>query len=184
MDVAWTDNASSDYTAIAVIGIDVSNNVYVLDLVQFKSVNFAEYYQEVISLHYKWGFKKIRVETNAGGQFVAQELERLIRTNGNVLSVEGKPTLKAAGNKRERKAATLEWRYAEKAMWHYRGGLTSELEDQVILDRPRHDDLVDALVAAIDISKPPGKRTHNVVSINETPLYYDRRFGGRRGRVA
>jgi predicted phage terminase large subunit-like protein len=184
MDVAWTDNISSDYTAIAVIGIDADSNVYVLDLVQFKSVNFSEYYQEVISLHYKWGFKKVRVETNAGGQFVAQELERLIRQNGNVLSVEGKSTQKAAGNKLERKAATLEWRYADKKVWHFRAGLTSELEDQIILDRPRHDDLADAFVAAIEISKPPGKRTTNVVSINETELYYDRRFGGRRGRVA
>jgi predicted phage terminase large subunit-like protein len=184
MDVAWTDSNSSDYTAIAVIGIDADNNIYVLDLVQFKSVNFAEYYQEVISLHYKWGFKKVRVETNAGGQFVAQELERLIRSNGNILAVEGKSTQKAAGNKRERKAATLEWRYSDKKVWHYRGGLTSELEEQIILDRPRHDDIVDALVAAIEISKPPGKRTHNVTSINETNLYYDRRFGGRRGRVA
>jgi phage terminase large subunit-like protein len=184
MDVAWTDSDRSDFTAVAVIGIDSSSNVYVLDLVQFKTVDFAEFYTEVISLHYKWGFKKIRVETNAGGQFVAQELERMIRQNGNILAVEGKSTQKQAGNKRERKAATLEWRYADKQIWHYRGGLTSELEDQVVLDRPRHDDLVDALVAAIDISKPPGKRMPNVVSLNESNLYYDRRFGGRRGRIA
>jgi predicted phage terminase large subunit-like protein len=184
MDVAWTDNTSSDYTAISVIGVDHDSNIYILDLVQFKTVDFAEFYNEVISLHYKWGFKKIRVETNAGGQFVAQELERLIRQNGNVLAVEGKSTQKQAGNKRERKAATLEWRYADKKVWHYRGGLTSELEDQIVLDRPRHDDIVDSFVAAIEICKPPGKRVTNIVNINETNLYYDRKYGGRRGRVA
>jgi len=166
MDVAWTDKSTSDYTAIAVIGIDHDGFIYVLDLAQFKTNNFARYYEEVINLHYKWHFKKIRVETNAGGHFVKQELERLIRQNGDILAVDGKSTVKE-GSKPERKAATLEWRYDAKTIWHYRGGHTSDLEDQIILQKPRHDDLVDALIAAIEIAKPPGKR--NTGTIDFTP---------------
>jgi hypothetical protein len=184
MDVAWTVSDKADYTAIAVIGVDHDNNVYILDLAQFKTTNFAEYYDEVIHLHYKWGFRKIRVETNAGGTFVKQELERFIRQNGNQLSVEGKPTVKAQGAKPERHAATLEWRYDQKKVWHYRGGLVPDLEDQIILTKPRHDDLVDAFVAAIEISKPPGKRVTSPTTFIEENVYYDTRFGGRRGRVA
>lgn len=183
MDVAWTTSDSADYTAIAVIGMDDETNVYVLDLIQFKTNDFAEYYEEVISLHHKWGFKKIRVETNAGGQFVAQELERYIRMNGDVLAVEGKPTTKRHGDKLERKGTTLEWRYAERKIWHFKGGLNTEFEDQVILSRPAHDDLADAFVAAIDIAKAPGKRTTSTI-VMENNVVYDRRFGGRRGRVA
>jgi predicted phage terminase large subunit-like protein len=183
MDVAWTEHDSSDYTAIAIIGLDSAGFIYVLDLIQFKTANFSQYYDEVISLHYKWGFKKIRVETNAGGQFVKNELERLIRQNGNALSVEGKATQRNSGNKLERKAATLEWRYDAKTIWHFKGGLTSELEDQVILQKPRHDDLVDALIAAIEISKPPGKRRY-LDDLEDTNVIYDSRFGGRRGRTA
>lgn len=181
MDVAWTDSEGSDFTAIGVIGVDSAGFIYILDLVQFKTNNFAEYYDEVINLHYKWGFKKIRVETNAGGHFVKQELERLIRQNGNNLAVEGKATVKNAGNKLERKAATLEWRYTAKTIWHFRGGLVPELEDQVVLQKPRHDDLVDALIAAIEISKPPGKRLNETTYMEEN-VVYDSRFGGRRGR--
>jgi len=183
MDVAWSESGTSDYTAIAVIGMDAEANIFILDLIQFKTTSFAEYYDEVINLHYKWGFKKIRVETNAGGAFVKQELERLIRQNGNVLTVEGKAVVKTAGNKRERKGATLEWRYADKKIWHYKGELNTEFEDQVILERPRHDDLCDAFVAVIDIAKPPGKRTETT-RVMETNVVYDRRFGGRRSRVA
>ena len=183
MDVAWTEHDSSDYTAIAIIGLDSEGFIWVLDLIQFKTNNFAQYYDEVISLHYKWGFKKIRVETNAGGQFVKNELERLIRQNGNVLVVEGKATQRNSGNKLERKAATLEWRYDAKTIWHYKGGLISDLEEQVILQKPRHDDLVDALIAAIEISKPPGRRV--TMDTEETSnIIYDSRFGGRRGRAA
>jgi phage terminase large subunit-like protein len=182
MDVAWSDSDQADFTAIAVIGMDADTNLYVLDLVQFKTTSFAEYYEEVIALHHKWNFKKIRVETNAGGVFVKQELERLVRQNGDVLSVEGKSVVKSAGNKAERKAATLEWRYADQKIWHYRGGLNAEFEEQIVLDRPRNDDLCDAFVAAIDIAKPPGKRTETT-RVMETNVVYDRRFGGRRGRV-
>ena len=184
MDVAWTDGDASDYTAIAVIGLDSNGFIYILDLAQFKTSSFAKYYDEVIALHRKWLFRKIRVETNAGGQFVKQELERLIRQNGDQLAVEGKPTVKNAGTKAERKGATLEWRYDAKTIWHYRGGLTPELEDQVILLKPRHDDLVDALVAAIEISKPPGKRASRQTIYEEDNVVYDARFGGRRGRIA
>ncbi len=185
MDVAWTTGEAADYTAITVIGLDSDNNTYILDLVQFKTSDFAEYYNEVIALYHKWGFKKIRVETNAGGQFVAQELQRYIRQNGDTLAVEGKPTTKRLGDKLERKGAHLEWRYAERKVWHYKGGLNSEFEEQVILQRPAHDDLADAFVAALDISKTPGKRTSSLTATYmEDNVVYDRRFGGRRGRIA
>jgi hypothetical protein len=185
MDVAWTDNATSDFTAIAVIGMDMEENVYVLDLVQFKTANFNEYYNEVMSLHRKWNFKKMVVETNAGGMFVKNELGRLARQNGEILAIEGKSVLKQQGSKNERKGAVLEWRYADQRIWHYQGGLISEFEDQVILDRPKHDDLADAFIAAIGIAKPPGKRVHaSNVRVMDTNISYDRRFGGRRSRVA
>jgi predicted phage terminase large subunit-like protein len=185
MDVAWTDSDTSDYTAIAVIGMDDDENIYLLDLVQFKTTSFTEYYNEVISLHRKWNFKKIRVETNAGGQFVKNEMERLVRQNGETLSVEGKATVKNQGSKAERKGATLEWRYADQKVFHYKGGLMNEFEDQIILQRPKHDDLCDAFVAAIDIAKPPGKRVYsNNIRVIDTGTSYNKKFGGRRSRIA
>lgn len=184
MDIAWTGNETSDFTAVVVIGVDWENNIYLLDAVQFKTSNFAIYYDEVIRLHKKWSFRKIRVETNAGGHFVKQELERQVRDNGDVLTVDGKSTTRE-GSKAERKAAALHWRYADQKVWHFKGGIINEFEDQVVLGNPKHDDLVDAFVAAIDISKAPGKRnsTENV-RVMEHNIVYDRRFGGRRARVA
>ena len=185
MDVAWTDNVGSDFTAIAVVGIDSDENIYLLDLSQFKTANFTEYYNEVMGLHRKWHFRKLVVETNAGGQFVKNELDRLVRQNGEVLAIEGKPAIKQQGSKSERKGATLEWRYADQRIWHFRGGLIAEFEDQIILDRPKNDDMADAFVSAILIAKPPGKRTYaSNVRVMDTNTTYNKRFGGRRSRVA
>lgn len=185
MDVAWSRAATADYTAISVIGVDEDNIVYVLDLAQFKTSTFADYYEKVLDLHMKWGFKKIRVETNSGGFFVQQELERYCRMNGNMLTIEGKATVSNEGKKPERHSAALEWRYDAKMIWHFRGGHIPELEDQIILENPKHDDLVDALVASIEISKPPGKRSSDRrTTYVENNVHYDTRFGGRRGRAA
>lgn len=185
MDVAWTDNVGSDFTAIAVIGMDGDENIYLLDLIQFKTANFTEYYNEVMALHRKWQFRKLVVETNAGGQFVKNELDRLVRQNGEVLAIEGKPSLKQQGSKSERKGATLEWRYADQRIWHFKGGIIAEFEDQIVLDRPKHDDMADAFVSAIMIAKPPGKKVYaSNVRVMDTNTTYNKRFGGRRSRVA
>ena len=185
MDVAWTDAETSDYTAIVVIGMDYDENIYVLDLIRFKTTNFSDYYNEVVNLHRKWKFKKIRVETNAGGMFVKNELERFIRQNGDVLAVDGKAAVRSQGSKPERKGAALEWRYAEQKIWHYRGGLNSDFEDEIVLTRPKNDDLSDAFLGAIAIAKAPGKRnSRENVQVMESNVIYDGRFGGRRSRVA
>ncbi len=181
MDVAWTQGERSDYTCIVVIGIDQDGFIYVLDMARFKTSSFQEYYDEVLSLQMQWCFKKLLVETNAGGHYVKQELETIIRSNGGSLTIEGKHRSKGEGTKFERIAAVLESRYSAGTIWHYKGGFTSILEEELILERPPHDDLKDSLAAAISISKPPGRvysgdlSTSNVVSIS--------RFGGRRGRV-
>ena len=94
-----------------------------MDLVQFKTANFNDYYNEVMSLHRKWGFRKLTIETNAGGQHVKNELDRMVRQSGEVLSIDGKPAPTRQGTKTERKGATLEWRYADQRIWHYKGGL-------------------------------------------------------------
>src|SRR5690606_29760347 len=83
MDVAWTElgagsgGKAPDYTAIAVVGIDEDGYYYILDLARFRTSNFQVYYDNVISLASKWGFRKIIVESNAGGKLVAQEIQRL-----------------------------------------------------------------------------------------------------------
>ena len=180
MDVAWSDGRTSDSTAIAVIGLDSEGFVYILDLDEFKTSIFSEYYDRIQTLQDQWGFRKIRIETNAGGKFVAQEVERMIRQNGGNLVVEGRATTKHDGKKQERHAAIAEARYHNKTIWHYKGGYTSVLEEQVIQERPPHDDILDALCAAIEISKPPAKRRETVT--NETKIIYNTKFGGRRGR--
>ena len=181
MDIATTDSEKSDYTAIAVVGVDSDGYIYVIDLDQFKTTVFQEYYDRVLALQLQWGFRKIRIETNSGGSYVKQELENLVRRNGGSLTIDGKATTSHDGKKAERHAAILEPRYCSQTILHFKGGHTSVLEEQIMLERPPNDDLEDALCAAVEISKPPGQQLGSVLT-NRSNVVYNTRFGGRTGR--
>ena len=176
MDCAFTDGKESDYTAIAVVGVDSEGYIYVLDLERFKTNKFDVFYEKMTELQSKWNFKKIQVETNAGGSLVAQYLKDEIRRNGGSVAVEGKTKTAKENKKAERIAAILEPRYENGTILHPRHGIISLLEEEIVLPNPPHDDLKDALSVAVEISKPPSKqsRTENVIKIATHS-----RFGGR-----
>lgn len=175
VDFAYSTTARADYTAIAVIGMDRDGFIYVLDIDRFKTDKISEYFQHIFSLYTKWDFKKLAAETTAAQVAIVRELKDLIRRNGLYLSIaEHKPTARQ-GSKEERLNAILEPKYANQSVWHYKGGNCQVLEDELILTHPPHDDCMDALASAIDISIPPsgmgGRRsTSNIVSHS--------RFGG------
>lgn len=185
MDVAWTDTARSDYTAIAVVGMDHEGYVYVLDLDQFKAkgTDYEKYFSRVVALHGKWKFRKMRVESNAAGKIIAQEIKDRVRKNNSFLAVEDKAKTKHDEKKQQRQAAILEPLYINDSVFHFRGGLINEYEEQVILERPPHDDMADAVCAAIEILRPPV----NLDDMDDRPsnvfVIPNKRFGGiRRAR--
>lgn len=181
MDVAWTTGESSDYTAIAVIGVDSEGFIYVLDLDRFKTHDYEVYYNKVSALHDYWGFKRLRIETNSGGKLVANQLENFVRQEGRSLIIDAAYTTSNSGRKSERFGSVLEWRYKKKIIKHFKGGLTPDLEDEVVLARPAHDDLADALSGAVEICKPPSTRAARSTEFNRANVIVaSDRFGGRR----
>jgi phage terminase large subunit-like protein len=176
MDVAWTTNKKSDYTAIAVIGVDCEWNIYVLALERFKTQDYDVYYEYVEGLHQQFEFKRLHVETNAGGTLVASELSRRLRQNGSILQIQGKPSTGNEGKKEEKHAAVLIPRVKNGQVFFSKGGLTQVAIEEIVLERPPHDDLKDVLTSAISQAKPAAN-THNKKS-TVVPLKSHRRFGG------
>jgi phage terminase large subunit-like protein len=179
MDVAWSDSDRADYTAIAVIGIDHDGFIYVLDLDRFRTTNFNTYYERIQSLQDKWRFRKLVVETNAGGYLVAQEVEAFVRRNGGSMAVERRPATAKHGSKQEKWASVLEPRYESKSVFHRRSGLTAVLEEELMQAKPRNDDLKDAMCAAISISKPPASKGLPAYKRMKGTNVVVGRFGGR-----
>ena len=155
VDFAASTADRADYTAIVVIGVDAHNNYYVLDIARFKSDSIKGYFDEILRLHQKWKFRKIRAEITSFQNVIVKDLrENYIKPYGLALVIEdGKPPQDK--RKHERINAALQPRYENRQMFHYRGGNCEILEQELVLQNPPHDDIKDCLAAVMEIAVSP-----------------------------
>ncbi len=175
IDFAYSLNKKADYTAIVVVGVDPDGHVYILDIDRFKTDKMSVYFDHVIQLHAKWEFKKLRAEVTAAQSVIVRDLKDAITREGMRLSIDEHRPSRHEGTKEERIAAALEHRYDNQSVWHFRGGYTPFLEEELVLARPAHDDIKDAFASVIEIVVSP-RRLHNRKENNV--IKFHKRFGG------
>ena len=176
IDFAFTMNKKADYTAIVVIGMDPDGFIYVVDIDRFRTNKIAVYFEHILDLHSKYYFKKLRAETTVAQAIIVEDIKDMIRKEGMSLAIDEHRPNRHQGSKEVRIAAVLEPRYENQTIWHYRGGHCTALEEEVILARPKNDDIKDALASAIEIAKPP--RRAQSLEQRASHLVYNNRFGG------
>lgn len=177
IDFAYSKRKTADFTAIVVVGVDQDNNYYVLDIERFKTDSLKEYFDKILGLSNRWSFRKLRAETTAGQQAIVKSLkEDYFAPYGlNIRVEEVKPT-RHQGTKEERIEAILMPRYENKQIYHYRGGNTQILEEELVTNNPSHDDVKDALATAIEGAiKPPQRKARP----DQEKVVFHPRFGGR-----
>ncbi len=177
VDFAFSLKKQADFTCVLVVGVDPKNNYYVLDIERFKTDKISEYFNKILSLHQKWGFRKIRAEVTAAQKIIVRDLkENYIRTHGLSLSVDEYNPSGRAGSKEERIAATLYPRYENRQIWHYKGGHCQVLEEELVQQNPAHDDVKDCLALTIDVCVAPTYGA--LVQRHGYEGKYNSRFGG------
>lgn len=153
IDFAFSLNKKADYSCIVVIGVDSSHNYYVLDIDRFKTNLISTYFEKILRMHHKWGFKKVRAEVTAAQEVIVKDLkENYIRVHGLALSIDEHRPIK---DKEDWIGNVLQPRYSNHQMWHYSGGNCSLLEEELVQQKPSHDDIKDALASAVEIANPP-----------------------------
>lgn len=178
VDFAYSIGKRSDYTAIVVIGIDSDSNIYVLDIDRFKVERTIHIFEHILQLHSKWGFKKLSAEVVAAQKMIVEDIKDFSKKAGLSLSVVEYRPSKVEGSKEERIAATLEWRYENHMMWHFEGGWTQVLEQELVLARPPHDDVKDALTSAVSIAVKPAHSNNSKMKDMFEKKTNINRFGG------
>ena len=176
VDFAFSLSKKSDYTAIVIVGVDSDNNIYVLDIDRFRTDRITEYFEHILQLSTKWSFRKLRAEVTVAQQAIVKQLKELIKQHGLAISVDEFRPNKYQGNKDERISATLEPRYDNLQIWHYRGGNTQTLEEELQSRNPPHDDIKDALASAIDIAVKPFKNVRR--NKDKNIVWANNRFRG------
>lgn len=179
IDFAFSTASRSDDTSIVVVGVDRFHNYYVLDIDRFKTDRIKDYFDHALDLHKKWGFRKIRAEVNVAQKPIVNALKEYIKQYGIALSIDEFRPSRVIGSKEERMDAVLRPRYENRQVFHYHGGNTQTLEEELVNDAPPHDDTKDALASAIDISKPPIQQGGSYLkSESVRSLMYNKQFGG------
>jgi hypothetical protein len=178
VDFAYSTAVKADYTCILVIGVDYRGDIYVLDINRFKTNKMETYFQNILDMYNKWEFLKVRAEVTAAQDTIAQYIQDRAKDLGMGLKVDKFRPNRYQGSKEERIQAILEPRYENQEIWHYKGGYTAMLEEELLQSNPRHDDLKDCLASAcsMEIKRPRAPREgegEGIVQIQAHP-----RFGG------
>jgi hypothetical protein len=175
VDFAYSISTASDFTVIIVVGVDEDNNYYVLDIDRFKTNKISVMYEHVEKVYRKWKFRKLRAECVAAQKLIVQQFKEYMRSQNVVFTIDEYYPPKTM-NKQERIAATLEPRYANNQIWHYKGGNCQTLEEELVLTNSEHDDVKDALAACIEVCKAPINTTG--WGRNNKVIPFNSRFGG------
>jgi hypothetical protein len=178
-DFAYSLERKADFTAIVIVGVDFQNNYYILDIDRFKSGLPSEYFEHILKLHQKWGFRKIRAEVTAAQITIVNTIKQdYIRPYGLALVIDEYRPNRSEGNKAERVFATLEPRYKNKQIWHPLGMMNCEaLEEELLMQYPPHDDIKDALDSVINVCQAPTGSAKKE-SQNNVVKFTHPRFGG------
>jgi len=177
VDFAYSLSNKADYTSIVVVGVDSQFNYYVLDIARFKTQKISEYFDHILRLHTKWGFRKLRAEVTAAQVMLARDLrDSYIRPHGLVLTIEDYRPTRNQGSKEERIEAILQPKYANGQIYHFAGGNCELLEEELRAAKPSHDDIKDCLASVIDMAIPP--QTQQQAARPTSPNISHSRFGG------
>lgn len=179
IDFAFSLNKRADSSAIVVIGIDPDGMIYVLDIDRFKTDKALEYFRRIALMHSKWFFRKMRAEVTVAQQVLVNAIKDYMKTEGLQISIDEYRPNRHEGNKEERIAAILEHRYDNLTIWHFNGGFTPMLEDELVQVNPAHDDIKDSLANAIAIAIKP-KHTR---SVRDFGIFNQNTKGSRFGGV-
>lgn len=181
LDFAFSLSKKADYTALVVVGVDREYNYYVLDIDRFKTDRIGDYFNHILKMYEKWGFRKLRCEVNVAQQAIVNDLkENYIKRYGLALSIEEHRPTRNEGAKEERILAVLQPRYQNGQIWHYTGYNCQILEEELMASKPPHDDVKDSLASAIEICVPPTMYIQQMSpEINSMSKQYSHsRFGG------
>jgi len=176
IDFAFSLKKTADYTSIVVIGVDGDGYIYVLDIERFKTDRIITYFEKIKNLHARWMFRKLRAEVSVAQGMICNDLKDMIRKEGLSLAIDEHRPTRNDGAKAERIAAVLEPRYENQTIWHFQGGYTPALEEELVLARPPHDDIKDALACVVEIAIPPRRVRDRDMS--QSKLQFSSRFGG------
>lgn len=141
VDIAVTSKARSDYTAIAIMGLDVSRRKVVVEYARQFRIGPAETKRKIHELARDNGIKVVYVEVNQGQDYVRDQLEPM--PPGTRLEAY------SASASKQSRIKNLLYHYEYQAIEHARRLKALEDQQRAYPSRAAHDDLVDTVAGGV-----------------------------------
>ena len=180
-DFAYSVRTGSDWTCLFVLGMDADKNIYILDIDRYQTKKPSIYWKHMEAMYIKWNFRWVKAEAVAAQAVIIEGLREKISEEQYNLRIKDYKPNGQDGTKTERISQALEPLYEGGRIFHYRGGLIDELEEELVADRPPHDDMKDTLHIGVNFDKlkPPLKDEAVRVDTPQTAYgHTTSRFGG------
>lgn len=155
VDLAIELEEKNDYTVIITVGIDKTNNMFVLDIQRERMDPYA-CIKRLFWIYNKFRPIRVGIEIVSYQKSIIYMLEKEMKERNVWLPIE---ELKAVRSKRERilsKRGGLIPRYKMKSVFHQ--AIHTDLEEELLrFPKGKHDDIIDALAYQIQMNFPYSK---------------------------
>jgi len=170
VDLAATATNTSDYQAIAVIGIDSEKNRYLLEYFRERIPTF-DVPEEIMKLCRKYEpIRRATIETVAAQEMVRDMLSRMAATDRRLMPGLFKGVKPVGRIKKEDRLETALGPIVNNKKLYIRRSMTEIVDEFFEHPFPKHDDIMDALYYADYYSKAPksGKMDRDMFDKRET----------------
>lgn len=152
MDLAISQSAGADYTAVMVLGMDADHNIYVLDYLR-GHWNPTDIVKNAFQMHQRWKPYASGMEVNGFQrtlQFACEEEMRRLRYYFPIEEIRTGPKLA-----KEARVKSLEPFYRQGKVFHAAWMKGKDLETELLtFPKGRHDDLIDAMSMCLPLLSP------------------------------
>lgn len=157
VDLAISQKKTADYTSVCTVGVNSSNNWFVLDI-DYGRYDPTQQIEAIFKAVSKWHPQKLGIEKVAYQASLCHFLEKEMPARNLFFQI----TPLKAERKKEERIAALQPRFAAGAIWLPRNAsFNKELKAQLLaFPKGIHDDLPDSLAYIEQIATNPIKRHH------------------------
>lgn len=156
IDPAISQEKEADYTAMVVVGVDMNNNIYVLDILK-ERMTPNDIINEIFRMNERWHPQTIGLEEVAFQRALRYTIQKEMQLRKKYLNIT---ELKPRARNKDQRIKGMQPQYANGKVLHNRDLVFNiYLEDELLrFPRGKHDDIIDALSYCLDLIHPPVRR--------------------------
>lgn len=165
VDLAISVNSTADFTVVSAVGTDYDNSKYLLHYDRLKTNRMSKIIDSIFKVSQTYNASTVNIETVQFQQIIATEFrDQMAQRNCMFGIVETKPR-----TNKDSRIKSLQPHFARGAFYHR--SWMNEFENELFgFPNAAHDDILDSVWLANEVSHPPEGKTFHDYSSNDNEI--------------